>query len=254
MVYGYYYIGSRTDTKEEFHNCLLQNNVEEIFYDTISNCGIKPNWENLLLRIEKFDTIILPDLISISLSTKKTLKILADWVDRGINYRILKYPALDSFGEFSFESKRIIKILAKYEPLESARKPGTRKRGVSSGRPKGLSPTRQLLAKEAALLYTKQELSVAEIRAKTGIKSNATLYKYLKFMNVKVQSHKANKTNFDIHIPQTLKPRNANMIIFSAEILKKYQDQVIDLMKCNPDFFQLMVHLVARATPKNEKK
>ena len=254
MVYGYYYIGSRTDKKEEFHNCLLQNNVEKIFYDSISNCGIKPNWENLLLCIEKYDTIILPDLISISLNTKKTLKILADWIERGINYRILNSPILDPVGKFSSEVKRVIKILAEYEFSESARKPGTRKRGLKGGRPPGLSKARQILAEEVALLYTKQELSVAEICIKTQIKSRATFYRYLKFMNVSIQSCKARRVNFkgnETH--QDFKPSNANMIFFSVEILKKYQDHVIDLMKCHPDIFQLMFQLVARATPKNGK-
>lgn len=62
-----------------------------------------------------------------------------------------------------------------------------RARGRLGGRPKGLTEKAKRTACTAEVLYNQQELTIDEISEQLNI-SKTTLYKYLRFHNVKIRS------------------------------------------------------------------
>lgn len=150
----------------------------------------------LLSQIKNGDTLVVWKLDRMGRSLHHLIKVVNELMLRNVSIISLNDPinTTTAQGKLMFN---IFASLAEFEKdlirertmagLRSARV-----RGRMGGRPKGLSLEAKRKACTAEALYTQKELTINEITQQLNI-SKTTLYKYLRYRNVKIFSDKLKK-------------------------------------------------------------
>ena len=153
----------------------------------------RPKWLEMLSQIKSGDTLVVWKLDRMGRSLHHLIKVVNELMAKNVSIISLNDPinTTTAQGKLMFN---IFASLAEFEKdlirertmagLRSARV-----RGRMGGRPKGLSAEAKLKACTAEALYTQKELTIKEITQQLDI-SKTTLYKYLRYRNVKIFSDK----------------------------------------------------------------
>ena len=192
MKIGY----ARVSTKEQNLNlqldALKKAGCEKIYKEKQS--GVKDDrleLEKMLEQLRAGDEVIVWDLSRLGRSYKHLIELVEGFSEKKIAFVSLKDNLV---GDSSAMGKLIFHVVASisqmgrdliiektFAGLEAARA-----RGRVGGRPRGLSAKAEATAKTAKLLYESQSMPVNSICQQLNI-SKATLYRYLKHLDVKIK-------------------------------------------------------------------
>ena len=194
MKYGYARVSTKDQNLAMQIDALEKFGCHKIYSEKAKGAKAdRPEWLELLERIKDGDTLVIWKLDRMGRSLHHLIKTVNELMLKNVSIVSLNDP-IDTttiHGKFMFN---IFASLAEFEKdlirertmagLRSART-----RGKMGGRPKGLSPEAKRKACTAEALYTQKELCITEITQQLNI-SKTTLYKYLRFRNVKIFSEK----------------------------------------------------------------
>ena len=187
MKFGYIRVSTSKQNLDVQINEIKKNGVpeENLYIDKITGSKknrpalnrlielLRPNDEIYIYKLDRLARSLkdLIELLNFFDSKKVNVIFLKDNINTGTSQGRLIFHILGSLAEFERE---LISERTK-AGLEAAKK-----RGRFPGRKKGLSPEALKKAKYAAKLYQNKNLKIEEIMKLAGIKSKATLYKYLR--------------------------------------------------------------------------
>jgi len=193
MKIGYARVSTTDQNLDMQIDLLKEKGCERIFTEKISGVAKKrPALEDMISFARQGDEIYVFKIDRLGRSLKHLIETVNTFKEKGIFF----YSVSDGFvlndsatGQLMFN---IFAAFAQFErDLISERTriglAAARKRGKIGGRPKGLSKSAEDTAMLAEVLYKEGNLSVKEICKKLRI-STSTLYKYLRFRNVKIGS------------------------------------------------------------------
>lgn len=193
MKIGYARVSTTDQNLDMQIDLLKEKGCERIFTEKISGVAKKrPALEDMISFARQGDEIYVFKIDRLGRSLKHLVETVNTFKEKGIFF----YSVSDGFvlnesatGQLMFN---IFAAFAQFErDLISERTriglAAARKRGKIGGRPKGLSKSAEDTAMLAEVLYKEGNLSVKEICEKLRI-STSTLYKYLRFRNVKIGS------------------------------------------------------------------
>ena len=191
MLFGYARVSTSSQNLDLQIDALLKAGVKEknIFKDVSS--GAKANRKSLDLLLEKLredDVVVVWKMDRIARSVSHMLKLVDEFKERGIGFKSLQEPFVDttsSHGKFVLTIFSAVAEMERDIIVERTRagQESARRRGAVIGRRKGLSKKAQEKAIIAENYYRdeRNQLSVTEIMKLLDIKSKATLYRYLTF-------------------------------------------------------------------------
>ena len=163
---------------------------QKIFKEVAKGSDVEREQLNELLDLVKpGDTIIIWKLDRIGRSLKHLVTLFSELIDKGIDIISLQDP----INTATPQGRLIFNIFASLAEFEKdlirertmAGLSSARARGRIGGRPKGLSKRAQEKACAAEALYKQGVLSCEKISEQIGI-SKTTLYKYLKWRDVRI--------------------------------------------------------------------
>ena len=191
MKIGYARVSTQDQNLDLQIDALKKQGCEQIYSEKITGTRKqRPQLDKMLEHARKGDVIVIWKLDRIGRSTKHLIALVDELNRREIGLKSIHDPidTTNAQGRLVF---KIFAALAEFEHdiisertragLEAARA-----RGRVGGRPKGLSQTARLKAKNAAMLYQQKDprLSIKQICDIVGI-SSRTLYNYLDHEGVK---------------------------------------------------------------------
>lgn len=185
---------ARVSTKEQRLDlqvdALREVGCEIIFSEKISSGKERPELEKCLASLRSGDVFVVWKLDRIGRSLKQLVSIISELGERKIDFQSItdKVDTTTPMGRLQFG---IFAALAQYEKeiikeRTMAGLTAARKRGKIGGRPKGLSERARGTALKARELYLNDKFSVNDIAELLKI-SKATLYRYLRAMNVELR-------------------------------------------------------------------
>ena len=192
MKIGY----ARVSTKEQ--NLTLQidalekEGCSQIYQEKISGAKAnRPELRKMIDQLREGDVIVTWKLDRLGRSLRDLVNLINEIQDKGAGLKSLN-DSIDTTtpqGKLTFH---LFAALAEFERdiIRERTKAGleaARARGRKGGRPKGLSKEAKDKAMIAAALYKQREMTVTEICKHLNI-ARSTLYKYLRYMGVKVNN------------------------------------------------------------------
>lgn len=191
MTIGYARISTAEQSKDLQTDALTAAGCERIFSDVASGSkASRPQLDAMLAQLRPGDTVTVWRLDRLGRSLRHLIELVEGFKAQGVHFRSLTEQIDTStpqgqlffhlFGAFAEYERNLIRERTN-EGLSAARA-----RGRVGGRPKGLSKTNELKSHTAASLYQAGKLSVEEICTQLGIKSKATLYRYLRERGVQI--------------------------------------------------------------------
>jgi DNA invertase Pin-like site-specific DNA recombinase len=191
MKIGYARVSTQDQNLSLQLDALESAGCEIIYKEKISGASTqRPELEKMITHIRKGDTVIVWKLDRLARSLKDLLAMVNEFKEKKIGFISLNDPIdtttaqgrliFNIFGSLAEFEREIIRERTK-SGLASARA-----RGRMGGRPKGLSKKSGFKAAAAAELY-RQDIPVNKIAESLEI-SKTTLYKYLRFQNVKIKA------------------------------------------------------------------
>jgi len=190
MKYGYARVSTKDQLLDLQIDALKKAGCRKIFQEIAKGSKTdRPEWTILLNEIKSGDTLVVWKLDRMGRSLQHLIKTVNELISKNIDIISLNDPinTITAQGRLMFN---IFASLAEFEKdlirertmagLKSARD-----RGRMGGRPKGLSEKAQRCAGSAEALYKQNELTCDQIAAQLNI-SKTTLYKYLRFRNVRI--------------------------------------------------------------------
>jgi DNA invertase Pin-like site-specific DNA recombinase len=192
MKFGYIRISTDDQKIDLQMDALLEYGVDRdnIFVDIASGARSKrEGLDRMLSKLRRGDQVVVWRLDRLARSTAHISKLIEKWDKEEIDFFCIDQPFFDtktSHGKFVFNMFSAVAQLER-NLIGERTKAGleaARKRGRKGGRPKGLTEGSKKKAKLAARLYKDKDLSVEQICEMSGIKSKATLYKYLRAVGV----------------------------------------------------------------------
>ena len=197
MKYGYARISTKDQSLNMQIDALEKYGCQQIYSEQATGAKAdRPKWLELLSQIKNGDTLVVWKLDRMGRSLHHLIKVVNELMLRNISIISLNDPinTTTAQGKLMFN---IFASLAEFKKdlirertmagLRSARV-----RGRMGGRPKGLSLEAKRKACTAEALYVQKELTINEITQQLNI-SKTTLYKYLRYRNVKIFSDKLKK-------------------------------------------------------------
>ncbi|GGW24423.1 hypothetical protein GCM10007383_06100 [Arenibacter certesii] len=189
MDFGYVRVSSKTQKLDLQVDALLKAKVlrKNIFSDIVS--GVKAErkgLDELIPRLREGDTLIVWKMDRVARSLTHLIKLMEDFNDKGINFKSLQEPFIDTkspHGKFIFA---IFAAFAQFERdliIERTRAglESSRRKGIRLGRKPGLGEEAIYKAILAENYYRKYDLSVEDIMKLIEVRSKRTLYKYLAY-------------------------------------------------------------------------
>jgi len=164
------------------------SNLAEIDQFHIEPAGDKLSrdiFDTLWKDLKDGDTLLLHSIKALPVATIELIDLMAGLSDRNIQVQTCREGNLD--GE-------IFKILSGFHFFVKSERSklgirSAKARGRKGGRKPGLSKEAQTKAKTAKKLYEGGDLTVEEIMTSLGIKSKATLYRYLRYKDVTISAY-----------------------------------------------------------------
>ena len=194
MKFGYARISTEDQKLDMQIDSLLKAGIEhENIYTDISS-GVKtkrPGFDKMLMKLRKEDEVIFWRLDRIGRNLSHILKVIDGFDRDGIIFRSIQEPMMDTSSPMGKVFIQFVGVMAEFErnsliERTNAGLAAAKKRGRTGGRKAGLSDKAKRTARMAESLYNEQELTVDEMCITLGIKSKATLYKYLRFRGVDI--------------------------------------------------------------------
>lgn len=190
MKIGYVRVSTKEQNLSLQLDALKEEGCKKVFQEKISGAKAdRPELRNMINQLREGDVIVTWKLDRLGRSLRDLVNLVNEIQDKGAGLKSLNdsIDTATSQGKLTF---RLFASLAEFERdiIRERTKAGletARARGRKGGRPKGLSKEAKDKAIIAETLYTKGEMSVTEICKHLGI-ARSTLYKYLKFRNVKI--------------------------------------------------------------------
>jgi DNA invertase Pin-like site-specific DNA recombinase len=187
---------ARVSTQEQILDLQLdalgKHGCSKIYTDKVSGVKAhKPEFEKLMNYVREGDTIVIWKLDRLGRSTKGLLELVEMLSKKGINLISLNDP-IDTTSPSGVLVFQIFCALAEHErnvimQRTNAGLQAARARGRKGGRPQGLAPKYQKIAKAVRDLYESNKQSTSQIMQYFGIGSRRTLYKILRFAGAEVK-------------------------------------------------------------------
>ena len=189
MKIGYARVSTKDQNLDLQLDALMAAGCEKINTDKISSVKDRPELNKALSYLRKGDTFVIWRLDRLGRSLKDLVNIVDDMQSKGIDFISLN----DSIDSTTSSGRLIFGIFASLAAFEreliiertKAGLEAARIRGRIGGRPQGLSNEAKLTALKAKKLYIDSGFSVDDICSMLSI-GKSTLYRYLKYMNVKL--------------------------------------------------------------------
>ena len=190
MIYGYARVSTKNQNLDLQLDALKKYGCKKIYSEKVSGAKTdRPQWKELLNQIQSNDTLIIWKLDRIGRSLHHLIKIVTNLTASNISLISINDP----INTTTIQGKLMFNIFASLVEFEKdlirertiAGLKSARARGRMGGRPKGLSKQAIRKACTAEALYIQKELSITEITQQLDI-SKTTLYKYLRYRNVKI--------------------------------------------------------------------
>ncbi len=197
MKIGYARVSTNHQNLEVQKEALQEAGCEKIFEEKASTRKERKELINLINQLRKGDMVIVWKLDRLGRTTLELIKLINEFNEKGIKFKSLNDSLIDTStpnGKLVFS---IFSALAEHEReiirertiagLESARK-----KGRKGGRPKGLSKEAKNKSAAALTLYNKGE-SIKDIMKTVGIRSKATLYRYLRYEGLEFKGNEVSE-------------------------------------------------------------
>ncbi|SEK87075.1 Resolvase, N terminal domain [Olivibacter domesticus] len=151
----------------------------------------RPQFEKMIDQIRKGDVIAVWRIDRLGRTTLQLIKLMVELREKGVEFVSIK-EGIDTRTQMGRVWFMLSSIFAEneLEVLKERTKAGfasARARGRIGGRPKGLSEKAKKTASTAGALYKTNQLTTGEICSSLGIKSKATLYRYLRHEGVHIE-------------------------------------------------------------------
>jgi len=199
MKLGYARVSTFEQNLDLQLDALKNEGCQHLFSDKVSGVKTKkPNFHKLLEYAREGDTIVVWKLDRLGRSTVQLIELVEKLKQRGIHLKSLQ-ESIDTTTAMGNMFFQLMCILAEHErniirERTQAGLASARARGRKGGRPKGLSPRYQKIAREVRQVYEQGNRSTEEIREMFGIKSQPTLYKILQFAGLDVKHFTKKRT------------------------------------------------------------
>ena len=191
MKIGYARVSTKEQNLSMQIDALEKEGCKRIFQEKIGGAkSDRPQLKKMIEQLREGDVIITWKLDRLGRSLRDLVNLINEIQDKGAGLKSLN-DSIDTTtpqGKLTFH---LFASLAEFERdiIRERTKAGleaARARGRKGGRPKGLSKEAQDKAMVAETLYKQGEMSVTEICKHLNI-ARSTLYKYLRYRNVKLK-------------------------------------------------------------------
>lgn len=194
MKIGYARISTREQNLDMQIIALEDAGCEKIYEEIVSGAkSDRPVFNNVMKQLRDGDTLTVWKLDRLGRSLKHLVELVHILMQRNIGLCSLNDPidTTTSQGRLIFN---IFASLAEFErdiirERTQAGLSAARARGRLGGIPRGIPKSSEATAIAAETLYRERKLSVMQIAKKLNICKN-TLYKYLRYRNVPINSYK----------------------------------------------------------------
>lgn len=193
MIVGYARVSSTNQNIDLQINALKKYGVDKIYMEKQSAVKYRPELDNMLDYVRAGDTVVVWKLDRIARSLKHLIDIVEKLKSMDVNFVSIteSIDTTTSLGKFFLQINGSFAELERNLIIERT-KAGlqvAREKGHIGGRKPGLSPEAIKKAKAAKKLYLDSDsnYTVDEICTTLNIGSKATLYRYLKYLNVSLK-------------------------------------------------------------------
>jgi len=191
MKIGYARVSTKEQNLDMQIDALKEAGCERVYYEKKSTRKEREELDKLIDNCRSGDIVIVWKLDRIGRTSLELIKLIDFFNKNDIGFRSLNDSFIDTTSPNGKLIFTIFSALAEHEReiVKQRTKAGldsARMRGRVGGRPKGLNKTSQMKAHAAVDLYNKN-ISISNIMATLGIGSKATLYRYLKLMDVNIK-------------------------------------------------------------------
>ncbi len=193
MKIGYTRISTREQNLTMQVIALEEAGCEKIYEEVTSGAkSDRPILDNVIRQLRSGDILVVWKLDRLGRSFKHLIELVQTLSEGNIGLCSLNDP-IDTANPGARLVFNIFASLAEFErdiirQRTQAGLQAARSRGKLGGRPRGLSNAAEATACAAETLYRERKLSVIQIAKKLNI-SKGTLYKYLRFRNVKINKY-----------------------------------------------------------------
>jgi DNA invertase Pin-like site-specific DNA recombinase len=173
MIFGYKRVSKKDQNLNLQDDALNSYKCDKVFFEKESGVKVRKEWENLYSQLRDGDIVIVWKIDRLGRNAWQLIKLMNEFKERGIRFVSIS-EGIDTdtpMGKIWFSLNAIL--------AENERSVQIERRRVG-GRPKGLTPEATLKMKAVKNLYA-SKVSIAQIRKTLNIKSNSTVYKYLKY-------------------------------------------------------------------------
>lgn len=193
MKIGYARVSTREQNLDLQVIALEKAGCEKIYEEVVSGArSNRPIFDAILKQLRDGDTLVIWKLDRLGRSLKHLVELVHTLMQNNIGLCSLNDPidTTTSQGRLVFN---IFASLAEFErdlirERTHAGLSAARARGRKGGRPRGIPKESEATAIAAETLYREGKLSVMQISKKLNISKN-TLYKYLRYRNVPINSY-----------------------------------------------------------------
>jgi DNA invertase Pin-like site-specific DNA recombinase len=189
MKIGYARVSTQDQNLQLQIDALQKEGCEKIFQEKIGAIKERAELEKMLITLREGDSVIIWKLDRLGRSLKQLITLVDEFGKKNINLKSIN----DNIDTSSPNGKLFFNIMASLSQYERemivertrAGLESAKKRGRIGGRPNGLSKVALQKAATARHLYSDKKLPISEITSTLNI-GKATLYRYLRYMNVEI--------------------------------------------------------------------
>ena len=184
MIFGYKRVSKKDQYLDLQDDALHNYKCDRVFFENESDVKVRREWESLYSQLRDGDIVVVWKIDRLGRNAWQLIKLMTEFKERNIRFVSIS-EGIDTdtpMGKIWFslnailaENERSVQIERTNAGLKAAKE-----RGRVGGRPKGLTPAAILKMKAVKNLYA-SKVSIAQIRKTLNIKSNSTIYKYLKY-------------------------------------------------------------------------
>lgn len=184
MIFGYKRVSKKDQNLDLQDDALHNYKCDKVFFEKESGVKVRKEWESLYSKLREGDTVVVWKIDRLGRNALQLIKLMTEFKVRNIHFVSISED-IDTdtpMGKIWFslnailaENERCVQIERTNAGLKAAKE-----RGRVGGRPKGLTPDAMLKMKAVKNLYA-SKVSIAQIRKTLSIKSNSTVYKYIKY-------------------------------------------------------------------------
>lgn len=190
QLVGYARVSTKEQNLDLQIDALKKAGCIKVFHEKVSALSQRKELDRALEYLRAGDSLVIWRLDRLGRSLKDLVTIIEDLRNAEVGFASLN-DGIDTSSPMGKLQFGIFAALAEYEReiivqrtragLEAAKK-----RGKVGGRNPGLSNEAKKKAASAKKLYLSGDYTVDEICSMTGIRSKATLYKYLEYLKVEL--------------------------------------------------------------------